>query len=76
MYIYKYTHTHTHILYALYYCPNTTGITQLQACMEDATYTETGYIVFVIHCELLGSGLYNIAPSHLLCNCTGLVKIK
>jgi hypothetical protein len=51
-------------------------MTQLKALMEDATYTETGYIVFVIHCELLGSGLYNIAPSHLLCNCTGMVKIK
>ena len=33
--------------------------------MEVATYTETGYIVFVIHCELLHSGLCYIPPSQL-----------
>ena len=50
--------------------------TSLVTCMEVATYTETGCIVVVINCELCGSGLYNVPPSHLRSDCTGLVQAR
>jgi hypothetical protein len=51
-------------------------VTSLETWMEVATYTEIGYILFVIHCGLLRSGLYNIPPSHLRCDCTGWYRQK
>jgi len=68
--------TYKHEVSVLIYCCVCDLSTPLETWMEFATYTEAGYNVFVKHCELLGNGLYNIPPSHLLCDCTQLAQTQ